>query len=93
MAAAALYVNAGFFSCRVFCNLPLSTSIYIIVYNFLNLFLNFVLAMNNDKGSEEMNHCGLGEIDGGGVDDDTNLVNLEGNFNNKANKKPQTGLL
>ena len=70
------------FSCRVFCNLR--------PYHFLNLFLNFVLAMNNDKGSEEINHCELGEFDDVGVDDDT-LVNPEGNFN-MASQKPQTGL-
>ena len=38
-----------------------------------------------------MNRCELGEFNGGGVDN--TLVNLEGNFNNMAKQKPQTGLL
>ena len=41
--------------------------------------------MNNDKGNENMNHCG--EFDDVAVDNDP-LVNLEGNFNNRAKQKP-----
>ena len=56
-----------------------------------NVFTVFIILLDNLKNVK----CGVfncGEFDGVGVDDD-NSVNFEGNFNNMANQKPQTGLV
>ena len=47
--------------------------------------------MDDERRSEDMNHCGSGGSDGVQADDNI-LINAEGNFNNLVNQKQQRTL-